>query len=85
MPDPKRKQAYDYQYTKDHYSRIAVLVPREWRADIDACARAAGLSVNAWVNRAIAAQIAAQSAAGRPRDAEETAQASGTVDTSSGT
>ena len=85
MPDPKRKQAYDYQYTKDHYSRIAVLVPREWRADIDACARAVGLSVNAWVNRAIAAQIAAQNAPERPQNAAESAQASGTVDTSPGT
>lgn len=84
MPASKKKQDYNNKYQKEHYARLVVLVPPDWKAEVNACARAVGLSVNAWVNRAIAAQIATQSAAGRPQDSAETAQASGTVDTSSG-
>ena len=71
MPASKKKQDYNNKYAKEHYSRIAVLVPPEWKPVINERAHAAGLSVNAWVNRAIAARIAQETTGQQQENAQE--------------
>lgn len=51
------KTAYDNQYNRDNYDRLAVFVRAGDREKIKAHAAARGESVNAFINRAIAGQL----------------------------
>lgn len=51
------KTAYDNQYNRDNYDRLAVFVRAGEREKIKAHAAARGESVNAFINRAIVGQI----------------------------
>jgi len=53
---------YIYQYTKDNYDRISLTVPAGEKDSIKAHAATRGESVNAFINRAIQSQIAADKA-----------------------
>lgn len=45
--------AYQNQFNKENYDRIEIIVPKGQKAVIKAKAKAAGLSVSEYINRAI--------------------------------
>lgn len=60
MPDRKRNwdktpQAYAYrnQYNSEHYDRFSLLLPGGMKSDVSAVAKAAGMSINAYIIEAI--------------------------------
>ena len=51
------KQAYDYQYTKDHYKRINLNIKKEEYAQIQAHITSRNENLTAFIKRAIFNQI----------------------------
>lgn len=61
MPVPKANQRAVNKYVKNNYDRINVTMPKGKKNIIQAHANSAGLSVNAYINRAINESIAKES------------------------
>lgn len=47
------KSVYNNQYTKDHYDRLNIQVPKGKKAEIQAHAKSKGMTLNAYVNNLI--------------------------------
>ena len=54
----EEKSAYDQATVKRLYKRVPVYIPRDWCEDLDRVKAARGDSMNAYILRALAAQIA---------------------------
>lgn len=51
------KEAYDKKYHKEHYYRMSIVMPKDFRAVIDEAARVAGMSKNKFILEAIREKI----------------------------
>ena len=62
--DTAKKTAYQNEFIKNAYDRINLTVPKGRKEEIATAAAASGESVNAYINRAITAQMQREAATG---------------------
>lgn len=57
MPVSKKQQACVARYTKEHYDEIKIRIKKGEKAKLQELAESEGLSLNAFLNKAISAYI----------------------------
>lgn len=71
MPDKKKQYAYQNAWIASQYERINLTVPKGAKAEWQAAADQAGMSLTAYIRQAVEAAIADQAAADPGEDPKE--------------